>query len=717
MAQRQLFSQHWSRIGSLRPRLRPQAGIVRHHVRGETWFVLSDRQSGRHHRLNRAAWQVIGLMNGRRTIDDIWRRVLAEEDGDGSTEPLTQDDVVQLLAQLHQSDLLLGDVPPDLDELARRGEKQRQDDLLQRIRNPLAIRFPLFDPDRFLAATLPLVRPLFTWWGFIAWLALIAFGAALAARHWAELTENVVDRVLSQNNLLIVLLIYPVIKALHELGHGWATKVFGGEVRETGVMLLLFIPLPYVDATAAAAFPSRRQRVIVGGAGMMVELLLAALAMIVWVMAEPGVIRAIAFNVALIGGVSSLLFNGNPLLRFDGYYMLADGLDIPNLGTRATKYLTFLTERYAFGSDAAQSPVRSPGERPWFVLYGITSFVYRIIISLSIAAVVAHKFFFVGVALAIVSLCSVLVWPLLKGLRYLLMSPRLDRHRGRAIVVSAVTAGLIGFALFGMNVPLATVQQGVVTMDEGRSLRAGAAGEVAVVPALDGAAVEPGRMVVRLEDPLMDAEADLLLASLAEIRARFQALPVEEASDREILREQARRIVQEMDDLRTRSAGLTLVAGAPGELLIGSPRDLPGRYAKKGDLFGYVAAPGIQRVQVLLAQDQIDLVHSRAGAIALRFVDQPDVTWTGRLVRLSPSAGHDIPHPALATSGGGAVAMDPADPKRTLDPWYTADVEVNVPRPLPPGLRALLRFDHGMEPIGYSVWRFLRRQFLGEFNV
>ncbi len=471
MAQRQLFSQHWSRIGALRPRLRPQAGITRHSVRGETWFVLSDRQSGRHHRLNRAAWQVIGLMNGRRTIDDIWRRVLAEEDGNGADEPLTQDDVVQLLAQLHQSDLLLGDVPPDLDELARRGEKQRQDEFLQRIRNPLAIRFPLFDPDGFLQATLPLVRPLFTWWGFAVWLAIVLFGTALAARHWTALTDNVVDRILSQNNILIVLFLYPVIKTLHELGHGWATKVFGGEVRETGVMLLLFIPLPYVDATAAAAFPSRRQRMIVGGAGMMVELLLAALAMMVWVAAEPGIIRAIAFNVALIGGVSSLLFNGNPLLRFDGYYVLADALDIPNLGTRATKYLVYLTERYAFASEAAQSPVRSSGERFWFVSYGVTSFVYRILISLSIAVLVAHKFFFVGVALAILSVSSVIVWPVVKGLRYLLFSPRLDRRRGRAIVVSGGAAGLFGFALFGLNLPLATLQQGVVTMDEGRSLR------------------------------------------------------------------------------------------------------------------------------------------------------------------------------------------------------------------------------------------------------
>src|SRR5262249_7717822 len=152
-------------------------------------------------------------------------------------------------------------------------------------------------------ATLPFVRPLFTWAGFAAWLALVAVGLVLALLHWPELTSNAADRVLATENVILLLGVYPLMKALHELGHAYATKVWGGEVHEVGALLLVFIPVPYVDASASAAFRRKRQRVVVGAAGIIVELALAAIAMIVWVQASPGLGRAIAFNVILIGGV------------------------------------------------------------------------------------------------------------------------------------------------------------------------------------------------------------------------------------------------------------------------------------------------------------------------------------------------------------------------------------------------------------------------------
>ena len=118
----------------------------------------------------------------------------------------------------------------------------------------------------------------------------------------------------------------------------------------------------------------------VAAAGMAVELFVAALALFLWLNVESGRVSAIAYNVMLIGGVSTLLFNGNPLLRYDGYYVLADWIEIPNLAQRSTRYLGYLLQHYILGVDDAVSPVTAPGERAWFICYGIASFCYRLFI-------------------------------------------------------------------------------------------------------------------------------------------------------------------------------------------------------------------------------------------------------------------------------------------------------------------------------------------------
>ena len=196
---------------------------------------------------------------------------------------------------------------------------------------------------------------------------------------------------------MLLWITFPFVKALHELGHGFAVKRWGGEVHEMGIMFLVFMPVPYVDASAASAFQSKYQRMVVGSAGMLVEVFIAALAMFVWLNVEPGMIRAVAFNVMLIAGVSTVLFNGNPLLRFDGYYVLMDWLEIPNLGSRANQYIGYLIQRYPFGIRNAQSPVSARGERGWFVFYSIASFCYRMFIFATIIWFVAGEFFVVGV--------------------------------------------------------------------------------------------------------------------------------------------------------------------------------------------------------------------------------------------------------------------------------------------------------------------------------
>ncbi|HLT18724.1 MAG TPA: hypothetical protein VKZ96_04625, partial [Thermomicrobiales bacterium] len=256
MQGRNVFSPYWYRVADLAPRLRRHVQLHRHVYRGQTWYVMQDHTSGRFHRFSPAAYHLIGLMDGRHTMDEIWRHASRRLGGDS----LTQAQAISLLSQLYKADALIADVPPDTRELFQRqdlGERRRR---LQRFKSPLAIRIPLFDPDRFIVATLPLARVLFSVWGMLFWFMFVGGSAVLAFVHWPELTRNLVDRVLAGENLLVLLVTFPVVKLLHEFGHAYAARIHGGEVHEVGVMFLILMPIPYVDATSSSAFASRYKR-------------------------------------------------------------------------------------------------------------------------------------------------------------------------------------------------------------------------------------------------------------------------------------------------------------------------------------------------------------------------------------------------------------------------------------------------------------------------
>ncbi|TFH41932.1 MAG: peptidase M50, partial [Lysobacterales bacterium] len=357
-----LFSPHWYRVAELTPRIRSHAQFRRHHYRGQLWYVLDDRASGRHHRFTPAAYHFIARFDGTQKVQDAWDATTSRLGDDAPT----QDEAIQLMGQLHSADVLQCDVPPDTEELFSRYQREQRQKWKKRLMNPLAVRIPLVDPDRFLDTWLPIVRPFFGWIGLLIWAGIVSTGVVLAVTHWKELSAHAASQALSPMNLVLLVFVYPIVKGLHEFGHGFATKVWGGEVHEMGIMFLVFMPVPYVDATASASFPEKSRRISVSAAGMMVELGLAALCMFLWLQIEPGIVRDIALNVMLIGGISTLLFNGNPLLRFDGYYIFSDAIDVPNLGSRANKYIAYLAQRFLCGVRGAQSPANAPGEARWF---------------------------------------------------------------------------------------------------------------------------------------------------------------------------------------------------------------------------------------------------------------------------------------------------------------------------------------------------------------
>jgi putative peptide zinc metalloprotease protein len=710
----ELYSPSWYRVAELRPRLRSHVRIHRHHYRGQRWYVLEDRVSRRMHRFNPVSHYVIGLMDGYRSVQEIWDSALTRFGDDAPT----QDEMLRLLGQLHAADVLQSEVTPDVAEILRRAQRTAKRTWLQILMSPMAVKIPLFDPDRMLERWLPWYRPFFGWGAAIVWLLVVGAAIFTAAVHWPELTENLTDRVLAPQNLVLIVLTFPVVKLFHEFGHACATRAWGGEVHEMGVMLLVLMPVPYVDATSASAFAETHRRVVVGAAGMLVELFIASIALFLWVEAEPGVVRAVLYNVILIAGISTVVFNGNPLLRFDGYYILSDLLQIPNLRVRAQQYLGQLIETRVFGVRRADLEV-TRSERRWFVFFSIASFLYRNFVILAIALFVAGKYFIVGVVLAIWVVVGAVAVPLAKGLYYLLFHPRLRRHRIRALTsTGAVLGGLAAF-LFMTPVPLWTVAEGVTWAPEDTQVRAATDGFVTRVVAKPGSFVRRGHPLIETEDPELRPRIRFLEAQLQLLEARARAQRVLDRVQWELTQEEIASVRAELAHVRRREAELTILSPADGVFNLPSAQDLPDRFLRKGQALGHVVPSTTATVRALVSQDDVDMVRSRTEHVRVRLASRLYDTYQAVVRREVPAGTTRLPNMALSSSGGGLVAVDPRqtnEPKALVN-WFEFELALHDAPIRAVGERVYVRFEHGAEPIAWRVYRSVRQLFMRRFTV
>ena len=718
-----LFSGSWYRVAELRPRLRSHALIHRHLYRGQIWYVLQDRSSGRFHRFSPIANMVIGLMDGKRTLREIWELACARLGDDAPT----QDEVIGMLSALHRADVLQTDIRPDMQEMHQRNVRQERMKLKQYLQNPLSLRFPLFDPDRLLNWMNPLGRWLFGPAGAVLWLGLMAWAAVVAGQHWGELAKDMSDQLFAPENLLLIALVFPFAKMVHEFGHAMALKARGGEVHEMGVMLLVLMPIPYLDASASLAFREKRDRMLVGAAGMLSELALAALALLVWVSVEPGVVRAVAYNVMLVAGVSTLIFNANPLLRFDGYYIFSDLLEIPNLGQRANAHFAFLVKRYLLGVKRAVAGNDAPGERTWFVSFAVTSFFYRMFITISIALIVAQQFFVFGIVLAIWSLYHALVLPLTKPLGYLFSSLDLRGRRIRTIASTGLVLAVAAAIVFLVPVPSWTRTEGVTVAPQDAGVRAAADGFVSALSAKPGQLVKRGETLFTTEDPDLVARVAILRAQVNEQLARYQAAH-NEPMQMKIIGDELTHLRARLVEARKRVAALVIRSPVDGVFVISDAADAVGHFVRRGELLGYVMDRSGITVQVVVPQGDIDLVRQMTRRIQLRLVERiPDVL-QAQVKRVVPAATNQLPGRALSTHGGGELAPDP-DPAsalgreaqaRAATTLFVLELEIDPAHAVPMqnvGSRIYVRFEREPEPLGTQWYRVVRRTLLSMFNV
>jgi putative peptide zinc metalloprotease protein len=716
--QRSIFSQSWFSVADLKPRLIPQARINRHVYRQQVWFVVQDLSGGRFHRLSPGAHALVMKMDGTQTLQTLWEQA----NQSASADLCTQNEVVELLVQLHAANLLQADSTPDSAALFERFKRQRQQKLKQWLFNPMSLKLPLLDPDGFLNRCMPQLAWCFGWSGLLLWLAVVLPALVCAGQNWGELTLNLSDRVLSSSNLLVIALVYPVVKTLHELGHAFATKHWGGAVHEMGLMFLVFAPVPYVDASSSSSFSSKYQRAVVAAAGMLVELFVAALAMYVWLLTEPGVVRAIAFNVMLIAGVSTLVVNGNPLLRYDAYYILTDLVELPNLAQRGPKYLTYLWDKYLFGVHDSETapPTESAAERRLLLLYTPLAWCYRTFVTLSITLFIAGEFFIIGIVLALWGVFTLVGVPMWKAYQHVATSPLLQRRRAQAVKVSLLL--ILALLLFGFTfpMPLHTRAQGVVWLPDESILHAQGSGFFLPWMQTPGGEVDRGTALYLLEDALLASELEVSRAKLAELQAKYRAEQFTNTAKAALSfsqLEQARKVLLRIEDRASKMLGRAQVAGT---LVASKAQDMPGQYYKKGDLLGYVLDTKELMVRVVVQQDDIDLVRNHWRSAHLRLARRVEKIHEATLVREVSGSVDELPSPALGLSGGGLIPTSPNDPNgiKTMGRVFLIDLKL-PPDTLPPafGERVHVRFEHGFEPPAIQGLRRLRQLFLSRFGV
>lgn len=701
-------SPNWPLISKLRPQLRQHVSIYPQVYRGERWYVLRDQSNGRHLRFSAPAYEFIGRLDGDRSVEENWDKALAMLGED----VLSQDEVIMILTQLFAIDVLRSGLPADAKEFFKRFQHERHLRRQRAIMNPLAIRIPLVDPNRILNRFMPWVRPLFSRTGIVLWFLVVGFASLLALINFPDLSASVDKDILSPGNLVSMLLMFMIIKTVHEFAHAFAVKMWGGDVHDMGITLLVLAPVPYVDASAAWGFRDKHKRVLVGAIGILVELFLAALALFMWLLVEPGLVQDAALNALLIASVSTLLFNANPLLRFDGYYVLQDLIEIPNLYSRSSRYYLYLIQRYLFGLDHVHSPATAAGESAWFAIYGLGAFFYRLFILVVIVLFLAEEYLFMGVALGTWSVIMQVIMPLIRGLRFLSANPMLVGRRFRATTVSVLLIGAISAGLLFMPVSLTTRAEGVVWVSDQARVYAGAEGFVTEVLVASGTYIETGTPVVQMRALSLEMHISKLEARRRELEIRSAAEYLEQRVQSEITKDELVTVEAELALLKEQESSLLVRSKVPGTFVLPEEHKVKGRYLRQGELIGYVFSPERLIVRVVVPQSDIGLVRRQVEQVEVRFAERLGETVAVRIVRETPAGSTALPSRALGAAGGGKIAVRMTDDGGLTAAEKVFQVDLGLPEDLEitgVGERTYVRFDHGAEPLA-SQWLRSGRQ-------
>ena len=718
MAERPTFSPFWHRVRVMKPRLRAHVQITRQHYRGRRWHVVHDPATNQFYRLNPVAHEFVALLDGRRTVEDVWQISL---DRHGDAAP-TQNEVIQLIGQLYNANLLTADVTPETEQLLRRGRDRLKQKAAQQAIGIMYFRMRLFNPDRYLTWLEPIMRPILNRWGLLAWLAFIIVGLANLLPHFDELT-NQFENTIAPANWPWLIAVFVVLKAIHETGHGVICKRFGGQVPEMGIMLLVLFPAPYVDASAAWSMASKWQRIAIGAGGMIFELFIATIASIVWLNTVGGsAIHQIAYNAIFTASVSTILFNANPLMRFDGYYILSDLIEVPNLMQRSMNMIKYLLQKYMYRIEQATPPTSIRAEQVILVVYGLGALAYRIFLFFSITLYVMGRLFAIGLVLAIWTAGAWFIIPIGKFLHWLSAGPQLSDHRPRAVITSIAAIAAILVLVGAIPMPDHRRATGVVESLSRSGVFFATDGFVTEAHVRPGQTVHAGDPIVTCDSPMLRSQHKAALADLTRLESIERQATASDPAAAIIARDKVRAQHDIIKVLQLRLEQLVVRAPHDGYYVGTDPSSLVGSFVTRGQTLGEIVDTQHVRVVAIMSQTEADWINELPRdryTVELRRVTDAGTVHNGGSVRVIPAGQHQLPHGALGYAGGGNIETDKRDRTGMYARRNQFVIHIDLPPDTPtmPGERIKLRFSLPKKPLLFQWLDRLHKLVQGRVNL
>lgn len=697
-------------LRQLRPRLRDDVSCAWQSYGGAECYVLEDESRGSFFRIGVPEYTFLSLLDGRTSVGEAITQTVSVLGPDAFDEQ----QAAVICHWLAESKLLASEGPG-----RESGEASKADAVrVARRLNPLSMRLPLGCPEPMLSALNGLLGGMFSLGGFLLWLAVTAVAMWQLAPHSEQLwRESAV--ILSPHNWLWIALWGIGLKLIHEASHGLACQRFGSRVREAGIVFILLAPVPYVDLTSTWRLPKWR-RIVTSAAGMFAELLIAALAGILWANTTDELLRQHLLQLMLTASVVTLLFNANPLMRFDGYYILADLLELPNLAAHGQQTLIHSTKRWLLGVRSS-SPTWPEG-RTWLVAtYGVLSALWRTVVSVSLIVAAAVWFEGAGIALAAGAVFAWFVHPMWRGLRFVIFGSRFEKpNRVRFLAITTCAAASVAWMLISVTAWHSITLPGVVESVDAAIVRAESPGFVEEVCVESGQTVREGDPLLRLSNHELEMQRRQLNVEIerSELRSRtFQnegelAARLAEDDNREGLRTKLAELDRSCDLLLVRAPRAGLVSASDLPSLLGS-------YVSPGRELLVIGDPDEKEIRVLVSQQQFEAASlSLDRVVHVRLVDDGFAT-TGTLHKLEPRATIHAPHPALCAGAGGPIAIKLApvgsatnhrDSQELLEPHVIGYVSLDrtASHLLGPGQLANVCIAESPRPLGH--WLLERGQ-------
>ncbi len=642
-----------SEISTSRPRIRRDVRTHYQEYRGKPSYIVEDTSKGKFFHVGFPEHQFIQSFDGRTTISEALARNAATQGGDALTEQQGE----QLLRWMIDNDLLES-------ETSGQGERRREQWSRQRAKqskNPITkimfFKIPLGCPDRLLSAVSPWLGWIFAIPGVMLWIGLMAYTLIQLAPEWDRFVSDT-GQVIAPGNWIRVVFIYTLLKVIHEMGHGLATKRFGGAVPEWGVQMLAFVtPLAYVDASASWKFVSRWKRIAVAAAGMYVEAAIAAVCMLGWLNTGPGTLNTALHSAIVAATFVTLLFNANPLMRFDGYYILIDALGIPNLGTKGQQWLKWFGKRFLLGMSDLTMPVAARQHPVAVPLYGVLAALWKIVIWIGIMIIVSLLFKGAGLFLALLSIFMIVVGALVKLGKFLFgnaSGPRLKQALPRLAILMAALFALFFFVRINPTGKAVAV----VEYADRETVRAQVRGLVTDVVVEDGQPVAFGDILVTMVNPDEKAEHDKLSLELrtARIRARSyyqtEDLPAYQAE-----LETIQGLESKLSESQAYLAALDVKAPEDGLVVGRQLESLPGRWLDVGEEILSVVSGSEKELLVSFRQEDVDSIAAQQNReIEVRLRGRTEDI-PGTIERIESRATRALPHEVMAAPNGGALAL------------------------------------------------------------